>query len=149
MPETAKAPREVSPRLEHANIVLTDIEPALAFLRAAFPDWRVRGEGRSEWYGKPRRWLHFGDDDFYVTLNDDGEGAPRALDGHQPGLAHLGFVVPSLDDVITRLKAAGHEIDHQGPEHPFRRNVYYVVDGLEFEFVEYFSDKPEEKNLYV
>lgn len=137
------------PRLEHANIVVTRIEPTVAFLAAAFPEWRVRGEGAGEWNGKARRWLHFGDDDFYVTLNDNGEGAPRDLKGHAPGLAHLGFVVSSLDEVIARLKKAGHEPSQWGPEHPHRRNVYYIDDeGLEFEFVEYFSDRPEEKNRY-
>lgn len=139
----------MSPRLEHANLVVADLEPALAFLSAAFPDWRVRGQGESEWYGTARRWLHFGDDDFYVTINDDGEGEARDLQGHTPGLAHLGFVVSGLDDVVARLKAAGYEPRLFGPVHPHRRNVYFLdVNGLEFEFVEYFSDKPEEKNLY-
>ena len=55
------------PKLEHANLVLTKIEPTLKFLETAFPEWRIRGEGKSDWYGKPRRWLHFGDDDSYVT----------------------------------------------------------------------------------
>ena len=67
------------PKLEHANIVVTDIAPTLAFLQTAFPAWRVRGEGNGDWYGKPRRWLHFGDDDVYVTLNDNGEGAQREI----------------------------------------------------------------------
>jgi catechol 2,3-dioxygenase-like lactoylglutathione lyase family enzyme len=138
------------PRLEHANIVVADIEPTLAFLKAAFPQWRVRGEGRDEWCGKPRRWLHFGDDGFYVTLNDNGEGKQRDLAGHAPGLAHLGFEVSSLDEVIGRLKEAGHEVDHSGPDHPHRRNAYFIdAAGLEFEFVEYLSDRPEERNLYV
>lgn len=139
-----------SPVIEHANIVVTRLEPTLAFLKAAFPDWRVRGEGNGAWNGKPRRWLHFGDDDFYLTLNDNGEGAQRDLSGHAPGLAHIGFAVPSLDDVMTRLARAGYEISHHGEEHPFRRNVYYIDDeGLEFEFVEYLTDIPPQKNLYM
>lgn len=137
-------------RLEHANLVVTDIEPTLSFLAAAFPQWRVRGQGRDSWEGMPRRWLHFGDDDTYVTLNDFGRGRQRDLKSAEPGLAHLGFVVASADDVVARLKAAGYEPTHWGPDHPHRRNVYYIDgEGLEFEFVEYFSDKPEEKNLYV
>lgn len=137
------------PRLEHANIVVADIEPTLAFLKAAFPEWRVRGEGRGDWYGKPRRWLHFGDDRFYVTLNDDGEGPARDLQGHAQGLAHLGFEVASLHETVRRLREAGHEVDHWGPEHPYRRNAYFVdAAGLEFEFVEYLSERPEEKNRY-
>ncbi|MFQ5562938.1 MAG: VOC family protein [Parvularculaceae bacterium] len=138
------------PRIEHANLVVTAIGPTLDFLKAAFPDWRVRGGGDGDWYGKPRRWVHFGDDDFYVTLNDNGEGAQRDLAGHAPGLAHIGFEVPSVDAVVARLKEAGHEPSQWGPDHPYRRNVYFIDgEGLEFEFVEYLSDVPEEKNQYV
>lgn len=138
------------PRLEHANLVVTAIEPTLSFLSAAFPEWRVRGEGRDAWRGMKRRWLHFGDDDFYVTLNDYGRGRQRDLDSADPGLAHLGFAVASVDETVARLKKAGHAPTHWGPDHPHRRNVYYIDgEGLEFEFVEYLSDKPEEKNLYA
>ena len=137
-------------RLEHINIVVSDIEPTLKFLRAAFPDWDIRGEGRDEWEGHPRRWLHFGDNDNYLTLNDHGRGAQRDLKGTSPGLAHIGFEVPSVGDVIARLKEAGFEPSHLGASHPYRNNVYYIDDGgLEFEFTEYLSEAPEEKNLYV
>jgi len=148
-PNAAAPVRLSSPRLEHANLVLTAIEPTLEFLKAAFPEWRVRGEGRDEWSGKKRRWLHFGDDDFFITLNDNGAGALRDLDGHEPGLAHLGFVVASLDRTLARLARAGYEPDHRGPAHPHRRNAYFTEHGLEFEFVEYLSDDPAERNLYV
>lgn len=141
---------QASPRLEHANLVVTAIQPTLDFLKAAFPQWRVRGEGNGEWYGKERRWLHFGGDDFYVTLNDNGVGEQRDLRGHEPGLAHLGFVVSSLDLIVARLARAGYAPDHWGAPHPHRRNVYFIDDeGLEFEFVEYFSDNPEERNSYA
>ena len=136
-------------KLEHANFVVKDIEATLDFILTAFPDWRVRGGGDMKWYGKPRRWLHVGDDDYYVTLNDDGEGENRDLSGHQIGLAHLGFVVDDLDAVIARLKAKGYRVDNDGAEHPFRRNVYFIEPaGFEFEFVEYLSDDPKERNLY-
>lgn len=139
-----------SPRLEHANLVVTAITPTLDFLKAAFPQWRVRGEGDGEWCGKKRRWVHFGGDDFYVTLNDNGVGGQRDLRGHEPGLAHLGFVVSSLDLTVARLARAGYAPDHWGDAHPYRRNVYFIDDeGLEFEFVEYFSDNPDEKNSYA
>ena len=32
-------------RLEHANLVVKDIQPTLEFLLTAFPHWRVRGRG--------------------------------------------------------------------------------------------------------
>ena len=137
-------------RIEHLNLVVTDIDPTLTFLRAAFPHWRVRGEGRDEWHGHPRRWLHLGDDDNYVTLNDFGRGSQRDLKSAAPGLAHIGVEVSSVDAVIARLEAAGYEITNPGVKHPHRRNVYFIDgEGLEFEFVEYKSDLPEEKNSYV
>ena len=141
-------------RLEHVNIVVTAIDPTLTFLRTAFPQWRLRGEGRSPWAGMARRWVHVGDDDVYLTLNEflvEGgrKGARRYGAGANPGLAHIGFEVASLDAVIDRLKAAGYAAHHFGERHPHRRNIYYRDgEGLEFEFVEYLSDVPAEKNLY-
>lgn len=136
-------------RLEHANLVVTEIEPTLSFLKAAFPHWRVRGSGKGTWSGKPRTWLHFGDDEFYIALSDNGEGAPRDLKGHAPGLAHLAFEVSNLDALKAGMAAAGHEITNPGAPAEHRRNVYYI-DGnnIEFEFVEYLSDDPAEKNRY-
>ena len=136
-------------RFEHANLVVTDIPATLAFIQTAFPHWRIRGRGEMTWHGKPRHWLHVGDDDFYVTLNDDGEGKNRELTGHAPGLAHLGFVVDDLDAIVERLEAKGYRIDFWGPEHPYRRNVYFVEPaGFQFEFVQYLSDEPDKKNRY-
>ncbi|MEQ8558974.1 MAG: VOC family protein [Henriciella sp.] len=136
-------------RLEHANLVVSEIKPTLSFLKAAFPHWRVRGGGKGTWSGKPREWLHFGDDETYIALSDNGEGAPRDLKGHAPGLAHLAFEVSNLDALILRLEAAGHEITNPGAATEHRRNIYFI-DGnnIEFEFVEYLSDHPHEKNRY-
>lgn len=136
-------------RFEHANLVVADMATTLDFILTAFPRWRVRGHGDMEWHGKPRRWLHVGDDDYYVTLNDDGEGENRDLTGHAPGLAHLGFVVDDLDGVIERLEAKGHQIHIEGARHPFRSNVYFLDPaGFEFEFVQYLSDDPSQRNRY-
>ncbi len=59
--------------LEHVNLVVDDIPAALRFYQAAFPHWYVRSSGNAEWYGKPRKWLHFGDDFQYIAFNDHGE----------------------------------------------------------------------------
>ncbi len=136
-------------RFEHANLVVTDIAATLDFIQTALPHWRVRGQGRMEWHGKPRSWLHVGDDDYYVTLNDDGEGGNRDLTGHNSGLAHLGFVVDDLDGVIERLEAKGYQIDIEGADHPFRKNVYFLDPaGFQFEFVQYLSDDANQRNRY-
>lgn len=143
------------PKIEHVNLFVTQVEKTLDFLQAAFPEWRVRGEGGGEWAGAPRRWLHVGDDEFYLTLNDftPNGGAPagrqRKRDSTGLGLAHIGFEVASLDDVAARLEKAGYAPHHHGEGHPHRRNLYFLDnEGLEFEFVEYLSDVPAERNLY-
>ncbi|MEM7299893.1 MAG: VOC family protein [Pseudomonadota bacterium] len=136
-------------RIEHANIVVTEIEPTLNFLTTAFPDWGVRGGGEADWYGTKRNWVHVGNDDSYFTLNDRGTGVQRHLQGNSAGLAHIAFEVDDLDGLVQRMTDAGFEPRVFGDEHPFRKNVYYIdPDGLEFEFVEYLSDDPAEKNMY-
>jgi len=134
---------------EHANLVVSDIDRTLVFLRAAFPDWKVRGKGSSDWYGKPRNWVHFGTSDNYLTLNDHGEGENRDLKGHSTGLAHLGFAVDDLAGLISRLDKTGFQPHLQGEDNQFRRNAYFIDPaGFEFEFVQYFSDIAAERNLY-
>ena len=97
-------------QLEHINLVVSDIPAMLNFYHAVFPHWKIRDEGKGEWSGKPRNWLHFGDDYQYIALSDHGEGENRNLDGHQVGLAHFAYVTNNLDAVINRLLAAGYEI---------------------------------------
>ncbi|WP_299798489.1 VOC family protein [uncultured Shewanella sp.] len=135
--------------LEHLNLVVRDIPEALNFYRAAFPHWKVRGGGEGSWHGKPRDWVHFGDDYQYLTFNNDGVGENRDLKGHQVGLAHFAFVTNNLDAVIERLMSAGYPVDKEGAEDDFRKNVYYIdPNGYEVEFVEYLSDIPSERNRY-
>lgn len=134
--------------LEHINLVVEDIPAALKFYRAAFPHWQVREQGKGEWYGKPRNWVHFGDDYQYLVFGDNGTGNNRNLGGHDSGLAHFAFVCSNLGAVITRLKEAGFSVDKDGATEPHRKNVYFIdPDGFEVEFVEYLSDLPRQRNL--
>ena len=134
--------------LEHINLVVSDLNAMLNFYRAAFPHWRVRDQGRGEWHGKPRTWLHFGDDYQYIAMSDHGEGENRRLAGHQVGLAHFAYVTHNLDAVIERLQQAGYPLASAGDNEPHRRNAYFIDPaGFEVEFVEYLSDLPSERNL--
>ena len=134
-------------QLEHVNLVVTNIEKSLEFYRAAFPHWWVREEGRGEWSGKPRTWVHFGDDYQYLVFGDNGEGENRDLSGHQVGLAHFAFVTSNLDAVISRMAGAGFPVAKNGADDVHRKNIYfYDPDGFEVEFVEYLSDLPKERN---
>jgi catechol 2,3-dioxygenase-like lactoylglutathione lyase family enzyme len=134
-------------RLEHLNLVVRDIPQTLNFYRAAFPHWRTRSQGQAEWHGVERNWVHFGDDENYLTFNDDGTGENRDLSGHQTGLAHFAYVTSNLKAVIDRLEAAGFAIAKAGADNKFRKNVYFIdPNGFEVEFVQYLSDLPEERN---
>ena len=133
--------------LEHLNLVVRDIPKTLAFYKAAFPHWRIRNQGRADWYGVERNWVHFGDDYQYLTFNDDGTGDNRDLSGHQTGLAHFAYTTEDLQAVIDRLEVAGFAVAKDGAENRFRKNVYFIdPNGFEVEFVEYLSDLPEERN---
>ena len=135
--------------LEHLNLVVNDIPQTLSFYQAAFPHWTIRGGGQNDWYGKPRSWVHFGDDYQYLAFNDNGVGENRDLKGHQVGLAHFAYVTNDIKGVIARLQEAGFEIAVDGAEDKYRENVYFIdPNGYEVEFVEYVSDIPSERNRY-
>ena len=44
-------------RLEHANLVVRDVESMIRFLQTALPEFRIRHEGRNSQGG---RWVHIG-----------------------------------------------------------------------------------------
>lgn len=136
-------------RLEHANLVVKDIQASLEFITTAFPEWQVRGQGQGQWAGKARNWLHIGTDDDYLTLNDGAEGDNRDLAGLSPGLAHLGFEVDDLDALKQRMEDKGYPVDIIGRNHPYRKTAYYIdPNGFQFEFIQYLSQQPELKNQY-
>ena len=133
--------------LEHLNLVVDDISASINFYQAAFPHWYVRDSGASDWYGKARKWLHFGDDYQYLTFNDNGVGNNRDLADHQVGLAHFAFVTADLDGLIERLERAGYDVAKQGADEPYRKNIYFIDPaGFEVEFVQYLSDVPTQRN---
>ncbi|CAG9001098.1 MAG: hypothetical protein CENE_03114 [Candidatus Celerinatantimonas neptuna] len=136
--------------LEHVNLVVKNIPESLRFYQAVFPNWSVRDEGDSDWYGKPRHWLHFGDDYQYIAFSDHGESDIREREGFQVGLAHFAYVTNNLDALILRLKNAGFNNILPGSDHPHRKNIYFTDPaGFEVEFVEYLSDVVAERNSTV
>jgi len=135
--------------LEHVNLIVRDIEETLTFYRAAFPHWSVRGGDKGEWSGKPRNWVHFGDDYQYLAFGDNGVGENRNLAGHQVGLAHFAYVTNDIAGVITRLNDAGFSIAKDGMDDEYRQNVYFLdPNGYEVEFVQYNTDVPNLRNRY-
>jgi hypothetical protein len=72
-------------RIEHANMIVRDVDATARFLQTAFPEFRIRREGNGG-----RRWLHIGTDDTYVALNEaSSEPAERWQPySGKPGLNH-------------------------------------------------------------
>jgi catechol 2,3-dioxygenase-like lactoylglutathione lyase family enzyme len=135
-------------RLEHANLIVRDVDGVARFLRTAFPDFRIRGEGRT-WQG--RRWVHVGNDDAYVALSeaDEEPAEPFVPYGGRPGMNHLGFEVDDAQAVRARLRAAGYQDSTVPNAHPHRRRVYFHdAEGQDWEFVQYLSDDPAERHDY-
>ena len=135
--------------VEHANAMVKNIDHAAFFLMTAMQSWRVRGRGRMDWFGKPIEWLHVGTESSYIALQSGGEGSGRDWKGYEVGVRHIGLVVPSLDAVIARLSQEGFSVDHMGPAHRHRKSAYFIqADNFQFEFVEYLSELPSERNEY-
>ncbi|GAB1267519.1 VOC family protein [Aurantivibrio infirmus] len=143
-------------KLEHINIKVPSIAKTQAFLAAAFSDYVERGRGYSESFG---HWLHFGNDDTYIALLQT-----RALGQEQAVLVepykyeedyrlmHVGFVVDDVERLMARLEAKGFSPADTGDldTHPFRRRVYYLDgNGIEWEFIQYLSDQPTQRNDYL
>lgn len=125
--------------LEHANLMVSSIDEAVRFLKTAFPEFQIRGSG----VFKGRPWTHVGTDDTYIALNQadvDNLGRP---------LNHLGYVVDDVDALADRLLAAGYQEGIISPPHPYRKRRYFHdADNLEWEFVEYLSKDPAQRNDY-
>ena len=136
-------------RLEHANLIVRDIDAMIAFLRTAFPEFRVRGEGRGAPLG---RWVHIGTDETYLALNQATQEAPEPWVPYagKPGTNHLGYEVDDAEALRMRLAAAGYRESTVPNAHPHRRRVYfYDPEGNDWEFVQYVSKDPAERNDYT
>ena len=135
-------------RIEHANLAVRDVDATVRFLQTAFPDFRVRREGKT-WQGW--RWLHVGTDDTYVAVNEAPEEPAEGWVPYagKPGLNHLGYEVDDVDALRARLAAAGYPDSTVPNEHPHRKRVYFHDhEGNDWEFVQYFSEDPAERNDY-
>lgn len=132
--------------MEHINITVQNLEDTLKFFQTAFPSFRIRGEGQ----GASGKWVHFGTDDTYIAISTAGRSA-IANNGNYAttGLNHVGFVVEDVKALGRRLQEAGFKRSYPVQNQRFRIRDYFLDhEGNEYEFVEYLSDKPEERNDY-
>ena len=134
-------------RLEHANVSVHDPEAITRFMLAAFPDYRIRGEGLDD---GGRLWRHVGDDESYVALQAVPQNSTRTLYGSTPGINHLGFEVDDFDALRARLESAGFRHNLLIASHAARRRIYFHdPEGNDWEFVEYTSADRRERNDYA
>jgi catechol 2,3-dioxygenase-like lactoylglutathione lyase family enzyme len=135
-------------RLDHANLAVRDVDGMIRFLRTAFPEFRVRGEGTT-WSGA--RWVHVGTDQVYLALQQaTEESAERWVPyAGRPGTNHLGLEVDDAEALRARLRAGGYEDSTVPNAHPHRRRVYFHdAEGNDWEFVQYLSGDPAERHDY-
>ena len=133
-------------KLEHANLSVENTDAMEAFLLAAFPDFRRRGEGND---GRGRAWRHVGNDEFYLALQTVPTNVHRTPYGNDTGLNHLGWEVDDLAALTERMAAAGFLPNLTVDDHPARtRRYFYDPDGNDWEFVEYHVEGADARNDY-
>lgn len=134
-------------RMEHANLTVRDVDGMLRFLQAAFPEFKVRRDGGSG----ASRWVHVGTADNYIALNPASAkpGIPWVPYSGRAGVNHLGFEVDDAEALRKRLLAAGYKESTPPNAHPYRKRVYfYDPEGNDWEFVQYLSQDPAQRNDY-
>ena len=137
----------MSIRLEHANLSVRDVDAMRRFLQTAFPDFEVRGSGG----GDGRRWLHVGTADTYIALNEATREPAEPWTPYEgrPGVNHLGYEVDDVEALRERMRSAVYRDSTIPNDHPHRKRVYFHdPEGNDWEFVQYFSDAPAERNDY-
>lgn len=138
----------MSVRLEHANLIVRDLEASVGFIQTAFPDFEIRRRG-SGFDGQP--WLHIGTDDTYLALVEASEEPtePWVPYSGRPGMNHLGYEVDDAFALRDRMRAAGYRESTVPNRHPHRRRIYFHdPDGNDWEFVQYLCDDPALRNDY-
>lgn len=131
--------------LEHANITVNNLQEAIKFFKTAFPHFKIRGGGN-----EIREWVHFGDDHTYIAINQAKQSDLKTNHNYdEKGINHLGFVVKDVEEIAHNLLKAGYKRDYPKQIEKYRIRDYFAdADGNQFEFVQYLSHKPEEKNSY-
>ncbi|MDX1341902.1 MAG: VOC family protein [Reinekea sp.] len=134
--------------IEHTNMTVRNIDATTRFLRAVYPDIKIRGKGPRQNGGI---WQHVGTQTHYIALQQDPEPSVSSRrDYYDLGINHVGFVVEDLAVITQRLLALGYRKNDMGVENEGRHSEYFVDDsGIEWELVEYKSDDPSVRNDYT
>lgn len=131
--------------LEHANITVNNLQEAIKFFKTAFPHFKIRGKGNDM-----RKWVHLGDDNTYLALSQAKQIPVKVEKNYdKAGVNHIGFVVQNVEEVANNLLKNGYKRDYPKAIEQFRIRDYFAdADGNQYEFIQYLSDKPEERNIY-
>ena len=135
-------------RLEHANLVVRNIDEMIQFLKVAFPEFRIRHDGTGK---DGMRWVHVGTDETYIALMEANaeSGRPWVPYSGEPGVNHLAYEVDDVGALRTRLTEAGYRDTTVPNSHPFRKRVYFSdPEGNDWEFVQYLSTDSAERHDY-
>jgi hypothetical protein len=136
---------KTSAYLEHNNITVSNLDETVKFLQIAMPEFKVRGGG----IHNGRKWIHIGTEDSYLALNETTVISEETERYTGIGFNHMGFVVSDVKAVGKRLEVAGYERSYPLTEQKFRIRDYFLDDDCnEYEFIEYLSDRAEERNSY-
>ena len=136
-------------RLEHANISVRDIAATIRFLQTAFPEFRIRFDGRNP---DGTGWLHIGTDETYIALSQSTVEPEKRWQPYagEPGVNHLAYVVDDVEAVHERLKSAGYQESTPVNNHPYRKRIYFFDrDGNDWEFIQYLTDALAKRHDYT
>lgn len=123
-------------RFEHINLSCKDIDVTTKFYQTLFPDWYVRAEGVYDGI----RWIHLGNHQFYLTLNDFS-GQNRVHQGYENiGVNHVGFVIKDGEMMLKLLDNEGIKYYTMTAAETKHRIYVNDPDGNEIELVEYQPD---------
>ncbi len=120
-------------RFEHLNLSCHNIQDSQKFYQTLFPDWYVRAEGVFE----GRKWLHLGNNQFYLALNEEPDQKRLHTSYDNIGINHVGWVIQ--DGEAMRKLLDNQSIEYYEMSSPETKHRIYVndPDGNEIELVEY------------
>ena len=111
----------------------------------------IRVEGKDVSQDGIIKWLQIGTEDTYSALQQAEKNAVSdwTPNSGKPGVNHLAYEVDDIDSLRNRLISNGFKELAVVDSHPHRKRVYFNdPEGNDWEFIQYFSKLPAERNDY-